>query len=88
LQAVLNGLQTQVLLPAVGDNLAAKQFIQANLDPVKYRFLMLGLVLVVTMAIRPEGLLPSREQRAELHRAEETGETPDQLEPEPVPTPM
>jgi ABC-type branched-subunit amino acid transport system permease subunit len=88
LQAVLNGLQTNVLLPAVGDNFAAKQFIQANFDPVKYRFLMLGLVLVVTMALRPEGLLPSREQRSELHRAEETGETPDQLEPEPMPTPM
>jgi ABC-type branched-subunit amino acid transport system permease subunit len=87
LQAVLNGLQSNVLLPAA-QSLEAKQFIQANLDPVKYRFLLLGLVLVVTMAIRPEGLLPSREQRAELHRAEETGETPDQLEPEPIPTPM
>jgi ABC-type branched-subunit amino acid transport system permease subunit len=87
LQAVLNGLQTHVLLPTA-QSLEAKQFIQANFDPVKYRFLMLGLVLVVTMAIRPEGLLPSREQRAELHRAEETDVTPDELEPEPIPTPM
>jgi branched-chain amino acid transport system permease protein len=87
LQAVLNGLQSNVLLPAAGDNFAAKQFIQANLDPVKYRFLLLGLVLVVTMALRPEGLLPSREQRAELHRAEESGESPEQLEAEPLPTP-
>ena len=87
LQAVLNGLQTNVLLPAAGDNLAAKQFIQANLDPVKYRFMLLGLVLVVTMALRPEGLLPSREQRTELHRAEDSGETPDQLEAEPLPAP-
>ena len=88
LQAVLNGLQTNVLLPAAGSDLAAKQFIQANLDPVKYRYLLLGLTLVIVMAFRPEGILPSREQRAELHRAEETGETPDQLEAETAPTPM
>ncbi len=87
-QAVLNGLQTNVLLPAAGDNFAAKQFIQANLDPVKYRYLLLGLTLVTVMALRPEGILPSREQRAELHRAEETGVPPEQQEAEPLPTPM
>lgn len=88
LQAVLNGLQSNVLLPAAGNNFDAKQFIQANLDPTKYRYLLLGLTLVLVMAFRPEGILPSREQRAELHRAEETGETPDQREAEPLTTPM
>ena len=88
LQAVLNGLQTNVLLPAVSDNFAAKQFIQANLDPVKYRYLLLGLTLVIVMAFRPEGILPSREQRAELHHAEDSGEPPEQLEAEPISTPM
>ncbi len=87
LQAVLNGLQTNLLLPTA-QSLEAKQFIQANLDPVKYRFLMLGLLLVIVMAFRPEGLFPSKEQRAELHRAEETGEPPEALEAEPMTTPM
>lgn len=70
-QTLLNGLQTQVLLPSAAGDPALQQFIRANLDPVKYRFLLLGLVLVLMMAIRPEGLLPSRERAEELHVAEE-----------------
>lgn len=70
-QNLLIGLQTHVLLPATAGNPELQQFIQANLDPVKYRFLMLGLVLVVVMAVRPEGLLPSRERAEELHASED-----------------
>ncbi len=70
-QNLLNGLQTHVLLPAAAGDPAMQQFIRANLDPVKYRFLLLGLVLVLVMAIRPEGLLPSRERAEELHAGEE-----------------
>jgi ABC-type branched-subunit amino acid transport system permease subunit len=70
-QNLLNGLQTQVLLPAAANDPTLQQFIRANLDPVKYRFLLLGLVLVIVMALRPEGLLPSRERAEELHVAEE-----------------
>ncbi len=68
-QNVLNGLSTHVLMPAVTDP-AVKGFIIANLDPVKYRFLLLGLVLVLVMAFRPEGLLPTREQRMQFHAEE------------------
>ncbi|MBP7688133.1 MAG: branched-chain amino acid ABC transporter permease [Thermoflexales bacterium] len=68
-QNVLNGLSTHVLMPAVTDP-ALKGFIIANLDPVKYRFLLLGLVLVLVMAFRPEGLLPTREQRMQFHAEE------------------
>ena len=68
-QNVLNGLSTHVLLPAVTDP-AVKGFIIANLDPVKYRFLLLGLVLVLVLAFRPEGLLPTREQRLQFHAEE------------------
>ena len=32
-----------------------------------YRLLIYGVVLVVMMLLRPEGLLPSRTRRAELH---------------------
>jgi ABC-type branched-subunit amino acid transport system permease subunit len=68
-QNLLNGLQVHVLLPAVSDP-RVQEFIRANLDPVKYRFLLLGLVLVLVMAFRPEGLLPAREQRLQFHEAE------------------
>jgi len=49
----------------------------------EYRLLVYGIVLVVMMILRPEGLLPSRSRRAELHEhfdddeemyAEEAGE--------------
>lgn len=70
-QFILNGLQTQVLLPAAGDNFALKEFIRANVDPVKYRFLLFGLVLVLVMSYRPEGLLPSKERAEELHLGDE-----------------
>lgn len=68
-QNVLNGLQVHVLLPSATDP-AVRGFIIANLDPVKYRFLLLGLVLVLVMAFRPEGLLPTREQRMQFHAEE------------------
>ncbi len=68
-QNVLNGLSTHVLMPSVTDP-ALKGFIIANLDPVKYRFLLLGLVMVLVMAFRPEGLLPTREQRMQFHAEE------------------
>jgi branched-chain amino acid transport system permease protein len=44
-----------------------------------YNFLIFGIVLVVMMVVRPEGLLPTRERKAELHgigvAAEETAAT-------------
>ncbi|MER5260968.1 branched-chain amino acid ABC transporter permease [Actinosynnema sp. NPDC002837] len=36
-------------------------------DPAEYRILLFGGVLVLMMALRPEGLLPSRRRKAELH---------------------
>ncbi len=72
-QNVLNGLSTYVLMPSVTDP-ALKGFIISNLDPVKYRFLLLGLVLVLVMAFRPEGLLPTREQRMQFHAEEPVDE--------------
>jgi ABC-type branched-subunit amino acid transport system permease subunit len=69
-QTLLNGLQIHVLLPSTSDPVMQK-FIRANLDPTIYRYMLLGLVLVLVMAIRPEGLLPSRERAEELHAAEE-----------------
>ncbi|WP_440898898.1 branched-chain amino acid ABC transporter permease [Actinosynnema sp.] len=36
-------------------------------DPSEYRILLFGGVLVLMMGLRPEGLLPSRRRKAELH---------------------
>ena len=36
-------------------------------DPSEYRILLFGAVLVLMMGLKPEGLLPSRRRKAELH---------------------
>jgi branched-chain amino acid transport system permease protein len=40
----------------------------------EYRLLIYGAVLVAMMILRPEGLLPSRSRRAELHEREDDDE--------------
>jgi branched-chain amino acid transport system permease protein len=37
-----------------------------------YRLMLFGMVLVIMMLVRPEGLVPSIRRRAELHPDEET----------------
>ena len=39
----------------------------ANIDVPKYEFGIFGIILVVTMLFRPEGLIPSTRRKAELH---------------------
>ena len=41
-----------------------------NVDLTNSRFLIYGLILVLMMLLRPEGLLPSRQRKAELHAAD------------------
>jgi branched-chain amino acid transport system permease protein len=38
-----------------------------SIDLTNSRFLIYGVILVLTMLFRPEGLIPSRERKAELH---------------------
>jgi branched-chain amino acid transport system permease protein len=40
-----------------------------NLDFTNYRFMLYGVILVAVMLFRPEGLIPSRQRRAELRAA-------------------
>jgi branched-chain amino acid transport system permease protein len=40
----------------------------------EYRLLLYGIVLVAMMLLRPEGLLPNRSRRAELHEGEDDSE--------------
>ena len=44
-----------------------------NVDLTNYRFLIFGLILVLVMLFRPEGLLPSSTVRAELHQEAQPG---------------
>jgi ABC-type branched-subunit amino acid transport system permease subunit len=39
----------------------------ANLDLANVRFMIFGAILVIMMVLRPEGLIPDRRRRAELH---------------------
>ena len=41
----------------------------ANFNPASLNFLIFGLILVLMMRFRPEGVLPSRQRAAELHLA-------------------
>jgi branched-chain amino acid transport system permease protein len=47
--------------------------IDRTLDVPKYKFLIFGILLVVMMLARPEGLIPSARRKAELHDTEEEG---------------
>ena len=42
-----------------------------QLDVPKYKFLFFGVLLVVMMLVRPEGILPSARRKAELHEEED-----------------
>ncbi len=41
-----------------------------SVDLTNSRFLIYGTILVLMMLFRPEGLLPSRQRKAELHAAD------------------
>jgi hypothetical protein len=45
--------------------------VKDNANPILYRFLLFGLTLVIMMSIRPEGLIPNAQRRAELHTDDE-----------------
>jgi branched-chain amino acid transport system permease protein len=42
-----------------------------HIDLTGSRFLIYGVILVMMMLFRPEGLLPSRQRKAELHAADD-----------------
>ncbi len=48
-----------------------------NIDLTNSRFLIYGIILVMTMLFRPEGLIPSRQRRSEL-RADASAALPEQ----------
>jgi branched-chain amino acid transport system permease protein len=59
------------LVQALGERSDLAIFQELNFAS-DFRLIMFGLTLVIMMNVRPEGLVPSEERRAELHDAEET----------------
>ena len=72
LKDFLKGLLDHSALPWLSQHLpAAVAPVAQNANPILYRFLLFGLTLVIMMAVRPEGLIPSAQRRMELHASDE-----------------
>lgn len=71
LKDFLKGLLDHSLLPALSGNPTLQAAVAQNANPILYRFLLFGLTLVIMMAVRPEGLVPSAQRRMELHSDDE-----------------
>jgi len=71
LKDFLKGLMDYSILPALASNPGLQDAVSQNANPILYRFLLFGLTLVVMMRVKPEGLIPSAQMRAEFHSNEE-----------------
>jgi branched-chain amino acid transport system permease protein len=69
LKDFLKALLEHSILPNIS-SIKLHAAIAQNADPILYRYLLFGLTLVIMMAVRPEGLLPSEQIREELHADE------------------
>jgi branched-chain amino acid transport system permease protein len=56
-----------------------------QVDLTNSRFLIYGIILVLTMLFRPEGLLPSRQRRSELRATQDAAKAEQTLYSEAVP---
>jgi ABC-type branched-subunit amino acid transport system permease subunit len=66
LKDFLSSLLTHTILPSISDPVV-QLAVKDNANPILYRFLLFGLTLVIMMAVRPEGLIPNAQVRAEMH---------------------
>jgi branched-chain amino acid transport system permease protein len=69
LKDFLASLLTHTVLPSIS-NPVVQLAVKDNANPILYRFLLFGLTLVIMMAVRPEGLIPNSQNRAEFHPEE------------------
>ncbi len=79
LKDFLAGLLKNTILPALSNYHTVQAAVEQNANPILYRFLLFGLTLVIMMAVRPEGLIPSAQRKAEL-RGEDIVEEPAAVE--------
>ena len=66
LKDFLSGLLKNTILPSLAGNPTLRAAVEQNANPILYRFLLFGLTLVIMMAVRPQGLIPSAQRKAEL----------------------
>jgi branched-chain amino acid transport system permease protein len=71
LKDFFTNLMNHSVLPALASQKTLHDIVAQNANPILYRYLLFGLVLVIMMAVRPEGLIPNAQRRMELHEAEE-----------------
>nr|WP_157448945.1 branched-chain amino acid ABC transporter permease [Deinococcus peraridilitoris] len=64
------------ILPSLSENLQSTfPNLNPQLDPAQYQRLTFGVILVLMMLFRPEGLLPSVRKRIELHEGDDQGDS-------------
>ena len=68
--------QINIWVHAVGNAVGSPALSQADIP--KYNYLLFGVLLVLMMLLRPEGLIPNRQRAEELHGGE-SGDTGDAL---------
>jgi len=68
--------QINIWVHAVGNAVGSPALSQADIP--KYNYLLFGVLLVLMMLLRPEGLIPNRQRAEELHGGE-GGDTGDAL---------
>jgi branched-chain amino acid transport system permease protein len=66
--------QSDAVIPII--NFAWKD-LSTQLDPAKYQRMLFGIILIVMMIYRPEGLIPAERRKRELKGDEENGEDLD-----------
>ncbi len=71
--------QTDIVIPVI--NFALRD-ISSQLDPAKYQRMLFGLILIVMMIYRPDGLIPAQRRKREM-RAQQAAEPPPLKEESP-----
>jgi branched-chain amino acid transport system permease protein len=61
--------QVNVWVHGIGDALGSPLLSTADIP--KYNFFLFGILLVVMMLLRPEGIIPNRQRQEELREGEE-----------------
>lgn len=88
LGAVIVTLLDLQLLPRIASELSILQRrgvpIPSWFDPAQYQRLLFGLLLVIMMIFRPEGLLPEDRRRQELHQDDLPEPAAEQEQPAPA----
>jgi branched-chain amino acid transport system permease protein len=62
------------VIPVIGIPWAS---LPQQLDPARYQRLVFGLLLIIMMIFRPEGIIPAKRQRLEMHEDDPSGMPPN-----------